>query len=97
MRLAPKTDIWDLQFGIVNGVFNGVYGYACSGDLQYNYSPNYVYLSDLNMTVYSGVKWQCVEYARRYLIMVYGVTFESVDNAFNIWENVTNVTDLATN
>lgn len=36
--------------------------------------------------VYYGIKWQCVEYARRYLIDVTGHTFESIDYAWQIFD-----------
>jgi len=34
---------------------------------------------------FTGLKWQCVEYARRWLITVKGATFEKVNNATDIW------------
>ena len=34
---------------------------------------------------FTGLKWQCVEYARRWLITVKGVTFDKVNNATDIW------------
>jgi len=45
--------------------------------------------------VYTGLQWQCVEYARRWLITVKGVTFEAVDNAANMWpiKYATSITD----
>ena len=38
-----------------------------------------------NKNVFSGMQWQCVEYARRYLINKLGVTFESVDGAEDVF------------
>ena len=35
--------------------------------------------------VYTGLKWQCVEYARRWLISQRGILFESVPDASDIW------------
>jgi hypothetical protein len=35
--------------------------------------------------IYTGIKWQCVEYARRWLLHEYGVVFGDVDIAANIW------------
>jgi hypothetical protein len=35
--------------------------------------------------VYSGIKWQCVEFARRWLIRNRGLTFGDVDIAADIW------------
>lgn len=34
--------------------------------------------------VFTGIKWQCVEYARRYLIITRGITFSEVTSAFEI-------------
>lgn len=36
--------------------------------------------------VFTGWKWQCVEYARRWLIQNKGITFSSVDFAYMIWD-----------
>jgi hypothetical protein len=33
---------------------------------------------------FTGMKWQCVEYARRFIQTVYGVTFSEVDSAYQI-------------
>jgi len=38
-----------------------------------------------NTYIYSGMKWQCVEYARRYLITKLGFTFKPVNNAVDIF------------
>ncbi len=42
--------------------------------------------------VYTGIKWQCVEYARRWLLQQKQVVFGDVDIAADIWalEQVTN-------
>lgn len=34
---------------------------------------------------FTGLQWQCVEYARRWMILIKGVTFPQVDNATNLW------------
>jgi glutathionylspermidine amidase/synthetase len=36
--------------------------------------------------IYTGIKWQCVEYARRWLLNEQGVVFGDVDIAADIWE-----------
>lgn len=36
--------------------------------------------------IYTGIKWQCVEYARRWLLQERGVVFGDVDIAADIWE-----------
>ena len=35
--------------------------------------------------VYTGLKWECVEYARRWLISQRGILFESIPDAADIW------------
>ena len=40
---------------------------------------------------YTGIKWQCVEYARRWLLREKGVVFGDVDTAADMWQ-VTSVT-----
>lgn len=35
---------------------------------------------------FTGLKWQCVEYARRWLLQVKGIIFEEVDNAEDLWK-----------
>jgi len=42
--------------------------------------------------IYTGIKWQCVEYARRWLLHELGVVYGDVDIAADIWnlDQVTN-------
>lgn len=44
---------------------------------------------------YTGIKWQCVEYARRWLLVNKGVVYGDVDVAADIWglDSVTRVKD----
>ena len=37
---------------------------------------------------YTGLKWQCVEYARRWLLVNRGAVFSDVDIAADIWTNI---------
>ena len=59
--------------------FNGVWTYSngledeCKLD-ELNYNNGY----------FTGIKWQCVEYARRYIQSVFGVTFSQVESAYEI-------------
>lgn len=78
----------------------GAYGSAPSSEIQgiastnvpaysnhrtYSYRGNYVY------GVYTGVQWQCVEFARRWLLMRKTCTFADVDIASNIWKDISYV------
>ena len=66
-------------FGASLGENRRVTAFSNGGNLtssQSNYVDGYLY---------SGAKWQCVEYARRWLITVKNITFVSVDKAADIW------------
>ena len=45
--------------------------------------------------IYTGVKWQCVEYARRWLLFHQGAVYGDVDNAADIWAKVDHLTHVA--
>lgn len=46
---------------------------------------------------YTGIKWQCVEYARRWLLVNHGVVYGDVDIASDIWNKITYLTHVSTN
>ena len=37
---------------------------------------------------YTGIKWQCVEFARRWLLVNHGVVYGDVDYAIDIWDKI---------
>lgn len=43
----------------------------------------------------TGIKFQCVEFARRWLLLHYDMLFNNVENAINIWNlsTITRITD----
>jgi hypothetical protein len=45
---------------------------------------------------YTGIKWQCVEYARRWLLINTGTVFGDVDIAADIWDKIDHLTDVKT-
>mmetsp|Transcript_113972 Transcript_113972/g.362418 ORF Transcript_113972/g.362418 Transcript_113972/m.362418 type:complete len:232 (+) Transcript_113972:1135-1830(+) len=77
-RLEPSP------FGTLLGVTDGpVEVYSCNLEPDrkaLDMEPNYI-----NGT-YTGVKWQCVELARRYLLINFGVVFDSVEYAYQIFD-----------
>ncbi|ETW08748.1 hypothetical protein H310_01267 [Aphanomyces invadans] len=80
-----------LPHGTVLGSCHGVDGYNCN----YRNIPDDVdegshYLDGL----YTGAKWQCVEYARRYWIINRGLYLPSIPHAAHIWTRVTHVSTL---
>lgn len=66
-------------FGTVLGKNLNTIGYSNSNDSYTSSISNFV------GNIYSGMQWQCVEYARRWLIQEKNLTFTSVDGAADIW------------
>lgn len=79
----------DIPFGTPLGSARGVVGYSNYNDSTISDEDNFV------NGVYMGLKWQCVEYARRYLYLTRNMTFQSIEAAIDIWD-LTYVTSLAT-
>ncbi|CAD8059678.1 unnamed protein product [Paramecium primaurelia] len=82
---------WESQipdFGVLVGKGNGVPAYSCQNDmqhideLQHFLQPNE---TGFNQTVYVGMRYQCVHFARNYWIQKYGSAFPDVDTADQIF------------
>ena len=69
----------------------GVEAYSNCNPSCVIYEPNYW------EGTYTGIKWQCVEYARRWLLFNRGVVYGDVDIAADIWNNIDHLTEVATN
>ncbi len=69
-------------FGTVLGVVDGVPAYSNCSAQCVNPQP-----AKTN-GVYTGIKWQCVEYARRWLLKHDGAVFADVDVAADIWTKI---------
>ena len=65
-------------FGILLYSFNGVCAYSNDNN---KYISNEINYHNGNFT---GIKWQCVEYVRRYIQTVFDITFSQVDSAYQI-------------
>jgi glutathionylspermidine amidase/synthetase len=76
-----------------NAPFGTITGYASTNVPAYSngnesyISNDYYYLYG----VYTGMKWQCVEYARRWLFLRKGCVFDSVDGAADMWAQLNTV------
>lgn len=57
----------------------------CNGDCVKN-ENNVIHLDKLNQAIFTGMKWQCVEFSRRWLIENRGITFAEVTYAYHIWD-----------
>jgi glutathionylspermidine amidase/synthetase len=55
-----------------------------------------VYVPNKWKGTFTGVKWQCVEYARRWLLINNGAVYGEVDTAADIWDKVDHLTHVAT-
>ena len=85
--IRAATDV--TPYGTNLGANKGTIGYS-NGNSDY-ISEEYNQDGD----IYYGMKWQCVEYSRRWLIQQYRYTFESVDGAADIW-SLKNFVDVDT-
>ncbi len=73
---ADCVTIYGKELGISPA---GIPSYSnCSAECVI-FEPNH------HQNVYTGIKWQCVEYARRWLLVEKGVVFGDVDIAADIW------------
>ena len=61
----------------VEGFYNNVPSFR-NIFLEYQFDPNYV------GNILSGLKWQCIEFVRRYFIEKYHITFKSVKNVYDM-------------
>lgn len=78
------------KFGETLGVNNNVIGHSnCSNNCS-NFEDGGAYLNKntLESTIdfFTGIKWQCVEYSRRWLIINKGYTYKSIDFAYQIFD-----------
>ena len=67
------------ELGAELGSNSGVVSYCNEGATVESSTDNYF------DGIYTGTKWQCVEYARRWLIMTQNLTFVGVKCASDIW------------
>eukprot|EP00796_Vickermania_ingenoplastis_P010598 gene10598-7362_t len=84
-RLANDCET---PFGTILGVSNGVFGYSNCNDAFVSSDSFNITVQGVEGMLVSGLKWQCVEYARRYW-MLQGTPepaiFGNVEGAADIW------------
>ena len=74
-KIKRKRKNRSKKFGAIVGTFDGVSAYSNRKNGTKKTRSNYIN---------TGIKWQCVEYARRYLQTTRGITFANVKGAFEI-------------
>lgn len=57
----------------------------CNNDCIRN-ENNYTMVKNNDKKIFTGMKWQCVEYARRWLIENKNITFADVEYAYYLWD-----------
>ena len=88
---ACRTDCITPYGEITGTAIGNVAAYSNCSAKCFVPTPNFV-----NKT-YTGIKWQCVEYARRWLLVNKGVVYGDVDVAADIWSKIDHVTRVADN
>ena len=71
------------NFGDFIGQNGKTAAYSNQNDAHISRKPHFITVN--GETLCSGMKWQCVEYARRWLIENQGIFFDDVEYATNIW------------
>ncbi|CAF3931766.1 unnamed protein product, partial [Rotaria sp. Silwood1] len=74
-KLAPYNSI----LGVAS---SNVAAYSNGNDSYISYEDSYLY------GIYMGIKWQCVEYARRWTFLRKSSVFERVIGANDIWNQI---------
>ncbi|CAF4096440.1 unnamed protein product [Rotaria sordida] len=70
-------------YGALVGIAStNVSAYSNGNDTIISNESNYLY------GIYTGMRWQCVEYARRWLFIRKGCVFDSVDAANDMWSQL---------
>ena len=70
--------------------YNQVLGVAAGGVTAYSNCKSHCVVPEPNKVngTYTGIKWQCVEFARRWLLTNKGVVYGDVDYAIDIWDKI---------
>ncbi len=76
----------DLPFGTIIGQSFQTPAYSNYGEDDARNTDNFIVLADSGKQIFTGIKWQCVEYARRWLIENRKITFASIEYAYQIWD-----------
>jgi trypanothione synthetase/amidase len=70
---------------ILGTASTNVPAYSNTDDERFSIERHYMH------GIYMGIKWQCVEYARRWLLLRKSCTFKNVRHAADIWTEITYV------
>eukprot|EP00758_Cryptobia_borreli_P004979 Tbor_TRINITY_DN4687_c0_g1::TRINITY_DN4687_c0_g1_i1::g.15009::m.15009/K01460/gsp; glutathionylspermidine amidase/synthetase len=79
MTVPPGEE--NVPFGEIQGYADGVPAYSNGNDSHFSGVRNF------NDRIFTGFQWQCVEFARRWLLQRKGLLLRDIDWAANIFEN----------
>eukprot|EP00760_Papus_ankaliazontas_P027420 PhM_4_TR332/c0_g2_i1/m.61121/K01460/gsp; glutathionylspermidine amidase/synthetase len=77
-----------IPFGVAVGSYKGVVAYSNGKDSFFSNKKMFVNVPGAK-PIFTGYKWQCVEYARRWLILQESITIPSIPCAYDIWNLTT--------
>ncbi|MFS1701959.1 glutathionylspermidine synthase family protein [Alteromonas sp. AMM-1] len=85
--MTAKHTNTDLPFGMVQGIAPGNVPAYCSDydTVDETQHPNRQSFKHYHNGIYTGYKWQCVEFARRWLLINTGCVFDDVAMAYDIF------------
>ncbi|KAG5465013.1 hypothetical protein LSCM4_00464 [Leishmania orientalis] len=88
MTFEGSSTVSLLPYGEHQGSFRGVVACSNRDDGYFSGESNYV-----NSLIYTGFRYQCVEYARRFLLLTTGCVFDSCGRASEIYamDHITHV------
>jgi hypothetical protein len=68
---------------IIGKDFYGITAYSChtKDNNEIRNEKSYIFKN-----IFSGIKWECVEFIRRWMIIRYSITFQELDNAYSIFD-----------
>ena len=79
----------DVEFGKMIGKIGNVPSYSnCNNNCTNFIDGGVIFLNNetyFGKDIFTGIRWQCVEYARRWLVVNKNSTFANIDSAFQIY------------
>lgn len=76
-----KKEMNDNRYKVI-GAYHNVKSYEYISDKKFRKDKNYIKIN--KMSIYTGIKWECVEYIRRFFIKNYHITFRDVKDALDM-------------
>lgn len=86
MASSDRATLRRAVFGTVLGIKHGVEVYSCNYKSVLSAGTSHWGFHHRHAGHFTGVRYQCVELARRYLIATRGITFESIPMAYDIFD-----------